>query len=109
MSQPVDPKRYGRIKPEDKIPSINQLIKKWWEEGDPTLDDMKKKYTLNQALKFFDGVITQEKNHIVMTKALMLQLCETGRLIPDYKDYKHYKVYSGVQLLEYVLETKPRK
>lgn len=108
MSQPVDPRKYGRIKPQDRITNIRQLMKIWWEEGDPTPEDLKKKYNLNQALNFFDGLITQEKQHIVMTKALMQELDETGRLVPEYKDYKHYKVYSGVQLLEYYFETKPR-
>lgn len=113
---PINPSRYGSQKPIDRKSNVEALYKIFREKKDKELIDLeankfnnlKKKYTKTQAIKFFDGLITQDRQHITMNAALMDQLSETGRLIPEYCDTKYKKVYSGIQLIEYYLESKPR-
>lgn len=87
----------------EELGSIPILQKIWRSPDDPELDDLKPKYTKKQAVKFFENHITQEKNGFVVDIAMLKQLNATGRLIPEYGFQ-----YSGLQLMQYLLETKSR-
>lgn len=88
-----------------RLANVQRLMKMpfFYKSGDPKLTDLKATYSKSGAVDFFEQLITQEKNGFIVNKEMLDELAKTGRLIP-LKDGR----YSGLQLMQYYLETKPR-
>lgn len=88
-----------------RLANVQRLMKMpfFYKPDDPKLTDLKATYSKSGAVEFFEALITQEKNGFIVNKEMLDELAKTGRLIP-LKDGR----YSGLQLMQYYLETKPR-
>lgn len=70
------------------------------KEG-PQLEDMPESFNGRELIKWLDGKTQQ----FTVDRAKLKELNESGRLLPDVGMSR----YSRVEVLEYYLETKPRK
>lgn len=67
----------------------------------PQLEDMPESFSGRELIKWLDGKTQQ----FTVDRAKLKELNESGRLLPDVGMSR----YSRVEVLEYYLETKPRK
>lgn len=70
------------------------------KEG-PQLEDMPESFNGRELIKWLNGKTQQ----FTVDRAKLKELNESGRLLPDVGMTR----YSRVEVLEYYLETKPRK